>query len=302
MKLWRSLTGVMAVASLAAYSVAQDWPLHNNGLNKVVQWDHYGVIVNGERVFLWSGELHLWRIPVPELWRDILQKVKAAGFNGIGLYEHWGWHAPNNETIDFETGAHNFARVFDLAKEIGLYIIYRPGPYSNAEANGGGFPGWLTTGEYGPLRDDNEQYTQAWSRYSGAVAEYVRLHLITNGGPVIMWQLENEYPNQWLDRELKVPNQTAITYMELPQEKHREWNIDIPLTHNNPNMRSKAWSKDWSNVGGEVDIYGLDHYPACWTCDPTQCLSTNGNVEPYTVFDYSIQFNSIQFKFIPDRA
>jgi beta-galactosidase GanA len=68
-------------------------------------------------------------------------------FNGIGLYEHWGWHAPNNETLDFETGAHDFAKAFDIAQDVGLYIVYRPGPYSNTEANGGGFPGWLTTGE-----------------------------------------------------------------------------------------------------------------------------------------------------------
>jgi beta-galactosidase GanA len=34
-------------------------------------------IVNGERLFLWSGEVHYWRLPVPELWIDILQKIKA---------------------------------------------------------------------------------------------------------------------------------------------------------------------------------------------------------------------------------
>ncbi|PLB49336.1 putative beta-galactosidase [Aspergillus steynii IBT 23096] len=274
MRLWHTLNTALALG-LATPSTAQDWPLHDNGLNKVVQWDHYSIQVNGERLFLWSGELHLWRIPVPELWRDILEKIKAAGFNGIGLYEHWGWHAPNNETLDFETGAHDFAKAFELAKEIGLYVIYRPGPYSNAEANGGGFPGWLTTGEYGPLRDDSEKYTKAWTRYSKAVADYVRPYLITNGGPIIMWQIENEYGVQWLDPDLKTPNETAINYMELLQDSHREWGIDVPLTHNNPNMRTRSWSKDYSSVGGEVDMYGLDHYPACWTCDLDQCLSVS---------------------------
>ncbi|KAL4876531.1 glycoside hydrolase superfamily [Aspergillus karnatakaensis] len=293
MKFSRAIGGLVAVAGLAGHVVADEWPVHDNGLNKVVQWDHYSITVNGERLFLWSGELHLWRIPVPELWRDILQKVKAAGFNGIGLYEHWGWHAPNPTTLDFTSGAHNFSHVFDLAREIGLYIVYRPGPYINSEANGGGFPGWLTTGEYGPLRDDNEKYTAAWEQYSGAVAEYVRPHLITNGGPVIMWQLENEYGNQWADRELKVPNATAVNYMQLLQDRHREWGVDAVLTHNNPNMNTKSWSKDWSDVGGEVDLYGLDHYPACWTCDLSQCTSTNGDVEPYTVFDYYTHFQQV---------
>lgn len=214
-------------------------------------------------------------------------------FNGIGLYEHWGWHAPNNETLDFETGAHDFAQAFELAKEIGLYVIYRPGPYSNAEANGGGFPGWLTTGEYGPLRDDNPDWTAAWTRYSKAVADYVRPYLITNGGNVVMWQLENEYGHQWLDRTLLTPNQSAINYMQTLQDKHREWDIDVPYMANNPNMWTKAWSKDYSNAGGEVDVYGLDHYPACWTCNLAQCAPTNGDVEPYTVFDYYTHFQEV---------
>ena len=32
------------------------WPLHDNGLNDVVQWDHYSFKVNGKRLFVFSGE------------------------------------------------------------------------------------------------------------------------------------------------------------------------------------------------------------------------------------------------------
>ncbi|KAG5747128.1 hypothetical protein H9Q70_010184 [Fusarium xylarioides] len=230
---------------------------------------------------------------LPELWRDIFEKIKAAGFNGIILYEYWGYHAPNNKTLDFETGAHDYKHAFDITHELGLYVIYRPGPYSNAEANGGGFPGWLTTGEYGPLRDDNAAYTKAWERYSKAVAEYVRPYLITNGGPVIMWQIENEYGNQWLDPETKKPNNTAIHYMELLEGKTRDWDINVPFTANTPNMWTRSWSKDYGNVGGEVDMYGLDHYPACWTCNLAQCTGVNGVVKPYTVFDYYSHFKAV---------
>ncbi|UPL02867.1 hypothetical protein LCI18_013801 [Fusarium solani-melongenae] len=294
MKVWHTICSLASIASLAAQCAAQNWPLHDNGLNRVVEWDHYSVKVNGQRLFLWSRELHLWRIPVPELWRDILEKIKAAGVNGIGLYEHWGWHAPNNQTLDFETGAHDFASAFDIAKELGLYIVYRPGPYSNTEANGGGFPGWLTTGEYGPLRDNSTAYTKAWERYSKRVAEYVRPHLITNGGPIIFWQIENEYGNQWLDPDKKIPNATAISYMQLLEERTRDWDIDVPFTAKNPNMWTRAWSKDYGDTGGEADVYGLDHYPACWTCNLAQCLNVNGAVEPYTVFDYYDHFQSFQ--------
>ena len=66
--------------TLAQDSSPSQWPLHDNGLNDVVQWDHYSFKVNGKRLFVFSGELHYWRIPVPDVWDDLLEKIKAAGF------------------------------------------------------------------------------------------------------------------------------------------------------------------------------------------------------------------------------
>lgn len=114
------------------------WPLHNDGLNDVVQWDHFSFEIKGQRAFLFSGDFHYWRLPVPELWEDILQKIKAAGLNSFTFYAHWGYHAPNPDTVDFTNGAHNYSRLYELAKEIGLYVLVRPGPYINAEASAGG--------------------------------------------------------------------------------------------------------------------------------------------------------------------
>jgi beta-galactosidase GanA len=33
--------------------------------------------IKSQRVFVYSGEFHPWRLPVPDLWRDILQKMKV---------------------------------------------------------------------------------------------------------------------------------------------------------------------------------------------------------------------------------
>src|SRR3954467_9443572 len=63
----------------ARQSTPSQWPLHDNGLNDVVQWDHYSFKVNGKRLFVFSGEIHYWRIPVYEVWEDLLEKIKAAG-------------------------------------------------------------------------------------------------------------------------------------------------------------------------------------------------------------------------------
>jgi len=85
MKTIVGLSWLSALSSLATTGVnAQNntpsaWPLHDNGLNKVVQWDHYSFKVNGKRLFVFSGEIHYWRIPVYEVWEDLLEKIKAAG-------------------------------------------------------------------------------------------------------------------------------------------------------------------------------------------------------------------------------
>jgi hypothetical protein len=71
----------------ATLGLAQQWPIHDNGLNEAVEWDHYSLIVNGERLYMWSGEIHYWRLPVPELWRDVLEKVKVWATDTVMITE-----------------------------------------------------------------------------------------------------------------------------------------------------------------------------------------------------------------------
>lgn len=216
-----------------------------------------------------------------------MQKVKAGGyvlpsspalphsdrirFNTIAFYGNWNWHNPSVGTLEFERGAHNPEPLFEIAKEIGLWVIFRPGPYVNAETNAGGFPGWVTTGAYGSLRDNDTRYTEAWTPYFAAISRLVSKHTITNGGNVILYQLENEFASQFKDPVKKTPNYPSIEYMENLERVARENGIDIPLFTNAPNPNGRSWSKDYSDVGGEQDIYGLDSYPQCWSCDKSEC-------------------------------
>ncbi|KAF4637265.1 hypothetical protein G7Y89_g814 [Cudoniella acicularis] len=226
------------------------------------------------------SRMHYWRIPVPELWRDILQKVKAAG--------------SKDGSLDFESGSRNFTGLFDIAKEVGLYILFRPGPYVNAEANAGGFPGWLTTGAYGTLRNNDTRYTNAWSPFFSEISQIVSKHQVTNGGNVFIYQIENEYGDQWTNVAARTPDYPAISYMELLEASARSNGINIPLIHNNPNMNTKSWSKDFSNQGGNVDVYAVDHYPSCWSCDLSECTGTNGDVPEFTTYDiYYTNFQEV---------
>src|SRR4051812_34150242 len=66
-----------------------------------VTYDGYSFMIDGERTYLWAGEFHYYRLPSPDLWRDIFQKMKAAGFNATSLYFDWGYHSPRPGVYDF---------------------------------------------------------------------------------------------------------------------------------------------------------------------------------------------------------
>ncbi|PWY89958.1 putative beta-galactosidase B [Aspergillus heteromorphus CBS 117.55] len=298
------LSSLGLVTAAAQNQTETGWPLHDDGLTTAVQWDHYSFQVDGQRVFVFSGEFHYWRIPVPGLWRDILEKIKSAGFTAFTFYSSWAWHSPNNHTVDFTTGARDITPIFELAKELGMYIIVRPGPYINAEASAGGFPLWLTTGDYGTLRNNDSRYTAAWKPYFEKMSQITSDYQVTNGQNTLVYQIENEYGDQWLTSPSeRDPNMTAIHYMELLEASARENGILVPFTANEANMDAMSWGPDWSNAGGNVDVVGLDSYPSCWTCDVSQCDSTNGAYVAYQVveyYDYFLDFSPTSPSFMPE--
>jgi hypothetical protein len=72
-----------------------------NGRARSVTYDRYSLKVDGERILLWGGEFHYFRLPSPALWRDVLEKIRAAGFNGVSLYFSWAYHSPAPGVYDF---------------------------------------------------------------------------------------------------------------------------------------------------------------------------------------------------------
>lgn len=68
----------LLVATFVALAVGQN-------SSSVVTWDEYSLKIDGERVLIFSGEFHYARLPVPELWQDVLEKYKANGLNAISV-------------------------------------------------------------------------------------------------------------------------------------------------------------------------------------------------------------------------
>lgn len=78
------------------------------------------------------------------------------------VYFFWSFHSASEGTFNFENGAHDVQRVFDYAKQAGLYVIARAGPYVNGETSAGGFALWAANGQMGSTRTSAESYYERW--------------------------------------------------------------------------------------------------------------------------------------------
>ncbi|MEO5493659.1 MAG: beta-galactosidase [Sphingomonas sp.] len=219
-----------------------------------IAFDRYSMLIDGKRQIIWSGEFHPFRLPSPDLWRDILQKMKASGFNTVSIYFDWGYHSPKRGVYDF-SGIRDMDRVLTMAAEEGLYVIARAGPYVNAELTRGGFPGWLVN-QRATARTDDPDYLAAADEWLSAIDAIIARHQFgEKNGSVILYQLENELP---------LTNATQARYIAHLAAKARADGITVPLFHNDQG-RNGYWVPTGSGVAGTieapVDLYGFDSYP-----------------------------------------
>jgi len=157
---------------------------------------------------------------------------------------------------DFQTSGKNLQLLLDYAKQAGLWVIARPGPYCNAETNGGGFALYLGDGSGGALRSSNEVYHQAWLPWITNVNQILARNEIDKGGPVIMDQVENE-----LTEGTHSPTNTLVVYMQQLESAFRAAGVTVPFMSNEKGQRGQSWSRDYMNVGGAVDVYGESTEP-----------------------------------------
>ena len=261
----RRRTHVGRQAALAAVLVAvwTAWPAtvsartqsatSRTATTHTVSYDHYSFIIDGRRTYLWSGEFHYFRLPSPDLWRDIFQKMKAAGFNTVSLYFDWDYHSPRPGVYDF-TGVRDVDKLLDMAQQAGLYVIVRPAPYINAEVDSGGLPGWLTT-KAENNRSADPRFLQYAYQWMTQIDRHIARHQLTNGtGSVIAYQIENEYYNG---------SAAGRAYMQDLENKARADGITVPLTGNN--------NGTFNSGTGELNVDGPDSYPQGFNCsNPSQ--------------------------------
>lgn len=181
-----------------------------------------------------SGSIHYFRI-VPEYWRDRLEKLKSLGMNTVETYIPWNVHEPQKGRYVFD-GMCDVVRFVRTAEELGLYVILRPSPYICAEWEFGGLPGWLLSGDDMRLRVSDPVFLAHVQDYYNVLLPLLKPLQITEGGNVILMQVENEYGYFGNDK----------LYMERLRDMLRAGGITVPLiTSDEP--------RDESMEGGSVE-------------------------------------------------
>lgn len=218
-----------------------------------IKFDKYSFIIDDKRVLIRSAAIHYFRLPGEKLWLDRLSKLKYAGYNTIDMYFNWGYHSKEPGKYDF-AGIKNVDNLMQMATDLGLYIIARPGPYINAELSGGGFPGWLLGKEGVTLRNKKNNDFKYSPEYMKYVKEWYDqiIPRIINCPNIITVQIENEYSSNELEPD----------YIQELFNIVRSMGCNLPLMHND--MYAMGLYADI------VDIYAVDNYSVTYFEKPWQ--------------------------------
>ncbi len=156
-------------------------------------------LLDGQPFQIRSAELHYNRIP-RAYWRERMLQAKAMGLNTVCTYVFWNEHETSPDTWNFE-GNLDVRAFIELAHELGLWVLLRPGPYVCSEWDWGGFPAWLATIPNIQIRQNNPEFLACSDKYLRKVGEITSDLTIERGGPIIMVQVENEYGSFGNDHE-----------------------------------------------------------------------------------------------------
>ena len=175
-------------------------------------------LLDGEPHRILSGALHYFRVH-PDDWADRIHKARLMGLNTIETYVPWNAHEPQEGEWRAD-GPLDLDRFLRAIADEGMHAIVRPGPYICAEWDNGGLPAWLFTDPEVGIRRSEPKFVAALKQYLQNVLDIVRPLQITEGGPVVLVQVENEYGAYGDDTE----------YLQQLADAIRDAGITVPLT------------------------------------------------------------------------
>ncbi|XP_078173260.1 beta-galactosidase 11-like [Carex rostrata] len=184
------VAALLSIGSLVSRVVATE-ELATSGCT----YDGRSLIINGKRELVFSGSIHYTRSQ-PDMWPDLLKKSREGGLNAISTYVFWNAHEPESGKFEF-TGQYDLAKFVKLAKDNGMFVILRIGPFIQAEWNHGGLPYWLREVPGMTFRTNNEPFKHHMEKFVKKVVDELNKYKLfaSQGGPIILTQIENEYNN-----------------------------------------------------------------------------------------------------------
>lgn len=204
---------VLALGGLAFFSAAQ---AQTHTSDHTFSLGDSAFLLDGKPFQILSGELHYTRIP-EDYWKDRLHKARAMGLNTVAIYCMWNAHEPEPGHWVF-SGNEDVARFVKLAAAEGLWVILRPGPYVCAEWEFGGYPWWLLREKDMVVRSRDPRFMAAARAYLLALGKQLAPLQVTQGGPILMVQVENEYGSYGHDTvyERQIANDLEAAGFQVP--------------------------------------------------------------------------------------
>jgi hypothetical protein len=136
------------------------------------------------------GEFHFSRWEESS-WKEELQKMKSGGIQIVATYVFWIHHEEKEGEFDF-TDNRSLRNFLECCKSVDINVWLRIGPWAHGECRNGGFPDWVLEKEYTP-RTNNKNYINHVKIFFSQIANQARGFMLSDGGPVIGIQIENEY-------------------------------------------------------------------------------------------------------------
>ncbi|CAN1176099.1 Beta-galactosidase 16 [Linum perenne] len=244
-----------------------------NATTRGVSYDGRSLIIDSRHRILFSGSIHYPR-SIPEMWPSLISKAKEGGLDVIQTYVFWNLHEPQQGQFDF-SGRADIVRFIKEIHAQGLYVTLRIGPFIESEWTYGGLPFWLHDVPGIVFRSDNKPFKDHMQRYVGKIVNMMKAENLyaSQGGPIILSQVENEYQTvesafgdkgpsyvRWA-AGMAVQLQTGVPWVMCKQDDAPDPVINTcngykcDQTFNGPNSPNKPsmWTENWTSF---LQVYG----------------------------------------------
>ncbi|KAJ8930103.1 hypothetical protein NQ314_017131 [Rhamnusium bicolor] len=250
----------MAVSGVLADVLPTNYEYYTSGgIKSGLSADQPYFTLNDRNISIYSGAMHYFRVP-RAYWRDRLRKMRAAGLNTVETYVPWNLHEHQSGRFDFGHGGSDMedflyiTEFLKTAQEEDLFVIVRSGPFICGEFEYGGHPSWLLREDGIQPRTSDPKYMKYVTRYFNVLMPILTLLQFTKGGPIIAFQVENEFALMGQDADKN--------YLRLLRDILLDKGIvELLVTSDNPDKGTMGTIPELFLMTGNFDkdpVYQLD--------------------------------------------